>query len=222
MYTIYQNSTDEGHNLESFQDEMIKICNNHREENRALAFAFILYDFENPQIRKVLNDTDYWQALNSISGNYLTVFSLNYRKEDNIDFSNYEFKGMQMLIEIPTIYNPSEGTNLLIERYFGNNINVRYPAVLFFQVDNNSVIDSLLIDLNERYIELAFEELKEYITSSVEALKKILPEYTRNNREIFDCLERNVETTRNLRKIKRVIRRGGSIIGLISSVKGLF
>jgi len=31
-----------------------------------LAFAFILYDFENPQISKVFNDPDYWLNLNAI------------------------------------------------------------------------------------------------------------------------------------------------------------
>ena len=79
MYTIYQNTTNEGYDINSFTECMISICNEHKKANRVLAFAFILYDFENPHLWKVLNDQVYWLALNEISGKYLTVFSLNYK-----------------------------------------------------------------------------------------------------------------------------------------------
>lgn len=223
MYTIYQNSNDEGHSLKSFSDKMIQICNQHRKERRALAFAFILYDFENPQLRKILNDTEYWLALNQISGEYLTVFSLNY-KEKRKSVQNYksELKGFQTLTNIPTNSNPSKGTNDLINKYFGNDIRVQYPAILFFQVDEDSVIDSLLVDLKEEMIEPAFLELKEYISSSVDALKEISPGNRGNIKEIFDSLERNVESTNSVRKVKRVFKKSGNTIGLISSIVGLF
>ena len=118
---------------------MIHICNQHRKKNRALAFAFILYDFENPHLWKILNDREYWLALNRISGEYLTVFSLNY-KEKRWPRSGYT----HMLLNVPVNFNPSIGTNELIEKYFGKTIQMRYPAILFFQVDNEKVIDSLL------------------------------------------------------------------------------
>ena len=79
MYKIFLNSKNEALSFNSFKDKMIEICNSHREKNKALAFAFILYDFENPQISKVLNDEEYWLALNKISGEYLSVFSINYK-----------------------------------------------------------------------------------------------------------------------------------------------
>ena len=193
MYTIYQNSTDEGHDLVSFSKRMIDICNDHRKQNRAMAFAFILYDFQNPQVGKILNDREYWLALNEMSGKYLTVFSLNYRPRriprrprDEIDHC------FHMLTAISTRFNPAEGTNALIERYFGPNVAATYPAILFFQVDGNAVVDSLLIELREQQIEPAFLELRDYVNRAVEALKKILPENKRNIGEIFDCLEREV------------------------------
>lgn len=223
MYTIYHNSGDEGHDFPSFRDKMIQICNQHRADNRALAFAFILYDFENPQLWKILNDTEYWLALNEISGKYLTVFSLNYREKQKVKkHRRSEFKGFQFLTNISTTDSPSEGTNELIKKYFGVDIEVKYPAILFFQVDRESVIDSLLVELKEEMIELAFLELKEYIKSSVNALKQISSENMGNIKEIFDCLERDVESTKSVRKVKRVIKNTGSLIGLISSIKGIF
>jgi hypothetical protein len=225
MYTIYHNSNDEGHSFQSFKDEMIQICNQHRIEKRALAFAFILYDFENPQLWKVLSDNEYWLSLNEISGEYITVFSLNYKvRKKNIQRKqqNNGFGGFEYLINIPMNLNPSKGTNELISKYFGDEIQVKYPAVLFFQVDNESIIDSLLIELKEERIEPAFLELKDYLKSSVEALKQIAPENRGNIKEIFDCLESSVESTQSVKKIKRVFKNAGNLIGLLSSIKGLF
>lgn len=220
MYTIYQNGNSKGHDLISFEASMIKICNDHKNGRRALAFAFILYDFENPQIWKVLGDNQYWLALNKISGQYLTVFNFNY-KEKKRRHESFEIDGFQMLTNIKTKFQPSIASNRLVEKYFGN-VSVNYPAILFFQVDNNSVIDSILIDLKEETIEQAFLELKEYISKAVYALKQITPINQQNSKEIFDCLEREIESAHSLRKIKRVFKNAGNVLGLISSIKGLF
>lgn len=223
MYTIYQNSKDEGHDFGSFKQEMMQICRRHKDEQRALAFAFILYDFENPQLWKVLNDNHYWLALDAISGEYLTVFSFNYKEKKKIKRKfNIKSRVSYRLSGIATTSNPSKGIEELIEKYFGERVVVKYPAILFFQVDNDVVVDTLLIELKEELIEPAFQELKEYLRSSVKALKQIKPEYKNNSKEVFDLLERKVESTRTARKIKRVIQDGGNIIGLISSLKGLF
>lgn len=99
---------------------------------------------------------------------------------------------------------------------------MKYPSILFFQVDNENVTDTLLIDLNEETIEQGFIELKTYIQSAVDALKKIEPENKNNIAEIFDNLEGNVRSTRTMSKVKRVTKNAGGLIGLISSIKGLF
>jgi len=217
MYTIFQNSNNTEHDFYSFKNQMIEICNNHRNNNKSLAFSFILYDFENTQLSKILKDQDYWLALNQISGEYLTVFSLHYNPEAKIKRPNIA----PILLTVPTDWNPSDGTNKLIKKYFGK-IDVNYPAILFFQVNGNSVIDSILIELKEEEIEKAFLELKEYIKVAVDSLKRISIENRQNYREVFDCLEREVESKQANRKIKRIIKNSGNIIGLISSIKGLF
>jgi len=135
MHDIYLNSEDKGLSFNTFKEKMIEICNTHRERNKALAFAFILYDFENPQISKVLKDTDYWIALNKISGEYLSVFSINYKLKD---------QGMDKIAHLSSFSfndNPSDATNSLIEDYFGEDIEVNYPAILFFQVNEAAVLD---------------------------------------------------------------------------------
>lgn len=114
-----------------------------------------------------------------------------------------------MLTAIPTEVNPSEGTNALIKKYFGPNLSVTYPAILFFQVNDNSVIDSLMIELQEEQIEPAFLELKKHIKKAVEALKRISKENRQNIQEIFNCLEQDLLNAQYIVKIKRVIKCSG-------------
>jgi len=200
---------------------MIQICNEHQNKGRAIAFAFILFDFGNPQLWKILDDEKYWLALNEISGEYLTVFSLNYKiKKKQVPRSSVKLT--QMLTSISTYYNPSSGTNELIRKYFGSEIQIQYPAILFFQVDDNSVIDSLLIELKEEEIEPSFLELKSYIKKAAETLKKVKGKDKSNRKKIFDQLVRDIKRTKTTVKIKRSLRDGGDILGLISSVIGLF
>ena len=71
---------------EAFHQSIIDVCNKHREESRALAFAFILYDFENPQINKILNDLK-----------LISLFSLTSDFVTNFD-----------LIRLPNNFNPSK------------------------------------------------------------------------------------------------------------------
>src|SRR5690606_4642301 len=139
----------------------------HQNEDRALAFAFILYDFENPQISKILDDRHYWLSLNGISGRYLTVFSFHYKpkiRKKKHPFSNSENR-FDYLKDIANTPDPSSDNNQLIAKYFGNLSNLKYPSVLFFQVHNGSVIDSELIQLDQSHIEDSFSELKGYISA---------------------------------------------------------
>ena len=64
-----------------FTGSINDLCEKHKNDNRALAFAFLIYDFENPQIIKVLDDTDYWNALHHTSGKLLSIYYIHSREE---------------------------------------------------------------------------------------------------------------------------------------------
>jgi len=223
MYTVLLNSRNEGHSFQSFYHKFLEICESHKKSDRALAFAFILYDFENPQIAKVLKDTAYWMSLNEISGKYLTVFSFHYKPK--IRFNRPRRRSnensMEYLTLTSTFNNPSYESNLLMEKYFGAGIQVTYPSVLFFQVHDEKVIDYTLIKLDEQNIEGAFLELKSYIKTAVETLKRISDENKANSKEIFDLVQGNVKDLRKLVITKRAIKKITSITELASSVVGL-
>ncbi|MBI5893418.1 MAG: hypothetical protein HZB79_07190 [Deltaproteobacteria bacterium] len=225
MYSILLNSENEGHSFNSFSDKFIQICKEHKDQGRALAFAFIFYDFENAQISKVLQDTDYWLSLNAISGKYLTVFSLHrkpkvkYKRRRKVKTDNHVFYNMVSILG--NFNNPSESSNTLIEKYFGKDIQIKYPAVMFFQVHNDKVIGYTLIELDEQEIEPAFIELKTYIAKAVEILKQITDENKQNSKEIFNLIESQVKRIRIRKVAKQTVKNITSLVELASSIVGL-
>lgn len=226
MVDIFLNSENIEYSFESFYERFIEICKEHKNEGRALAFAFILYDFRNPQIAKVLRDEDYWFSLHAISGEYLTVFSLNYNPgKENIQKiirermnGSHTTKGLTAANINP--FSLEENSNSLITKYFGD-IKVKFPSVLFFQIDNETVIDYTLIELDEKEIQQAFKELQNYIISAVDALKYITKENRNNHQQIFTNLESNVKgertrvkTVKIFKKVTSIAELGGTIMGL--------
>ncbi|CAN5261814.1 hypothetical protein BH23BAC1_BH23BAC1_50300 [soil metagenome] len=53
---------------------IIRVSEEHKVTNRALAFGFILYNSKNPQIVKILNGREYWKALKKRLLNILKKF----------------------------------------------------------------------------------------------------------------------------------------------------
>ncbi|WP_162549939.1 hypothetical protein [Hymenobacter nivis] len=191
----------------------------------ASAFAFILYDFTNPQIAEVLNKESYWLSLDSTSEKYLTVFSfhykpkMRYRRIKHINTQgDYETK---YLTNISSFNNPSHESNDIIKKYFGEEVQVKYPAILFFKIQDGQVIDYTMIELEENLIEQSFLELQGYITVAVEALKKISIENKDNSEEIFHLVNLRVGDMRDRRTIGKVLKKITSVAELGSAIMGL-
>ena len=65
-----------------FESHFVQMCETHRAQGRALAFAFILFDARQPHLRQALDEERYWAALDEQSGRNLTVFAfLAYLRE---------------------------------------------------------------------------------------------------------------------------------------------
>jgi len=223
MFPVILNTDDERHDFHSFYDRFLQICEEHKNDKRALAFAFILYDFEDAHIDKVLNDGQYWRSLNAISGRLLTVFSIHYKpKKIRHRHRRSSSSGvMEMMVMVRHDDNPSVSSNELINKYFGNDMKVKYPSILFFQVQEGEVIDSILIQLDEEKIEDAFLELKNYIRKTADVLSKITEENRNNSKEIFDLIEHEVKTARNSKVLKRRFKKLTSVAELGSTIIGL-
>ncbi len=216
MQSIYVNSNKGEYKY--FKENLIELCNQFRDQDRALAFAFILYDFKSPQVKKVIEDSDYWNALNVISGKHLTVFTLHYKERPRYKPKNI----LTTLISMPIFRPPENEIDDIMIRYFDNRQKIQYPAILFFQVDQNKVIDTMMVGLKHEKVEDSFLEIKKYLSRGVEALSRIDPQNKSNHKEIFDCLELEISNFQSMKLIQRMTRLAGSAVGLVASIKGLF
>ena len=80
MIPIFEQGHGEGigHSFNSFLRHFIVICEDHLENGRAKAFAFILYDFHDEHIKNdILKKQGGFAQLDRLSGNDLSVFYLH-------------------------------------------------------------------------------------------------------------------------------------------------
>lgn len=203
MVDVYEHGIAEGrnYNYAQFLERFIEICRNHHSEGRALAFAFFLYDFKSPQIFKVLRDGDYWRALNNISGPYISVFSLHHslsERRGGIFPADWE--------------GPMKSAETLLGRYFGITEAPPTPSLLFFQVSEKKVTGSFFVELHEKKLEDAFEEVKSVLTTAVGSISRVKKENRGNTKEIFALIETELQQRELLLKLIGIGKRIKAVV----------
>jgi len=152
MYDIHLTSKNEGVvTFKEFQEKFIEICKSHKDQDRALCFAFILYCQRDPQIPEILCNSNYWNALDEISGKYITVFSIK---------TIFEESPIYNMVSVSSVMKPNNASNQILEKYFNLNVEVLYPSILFFQVIEDKILNPFLVPLNETKKEESFMEIK--------------------------------------------------------------
>lgn len=193
-----------GFDEKSLEKHILEICKEHKANGRALAFAFIIYDFDDHTIPKILQDKTYWSALDKISGKDLSIFYINsqddYYNQRQIEIEiDYKRKTKTSTVPenafaclVPITPDPLLKINksLNLKKLFGIDENLETPMVIFFQVDDTfHVSDSIIVGLKKDKLEDAFLELRNHIEKAVKALKNVLPENYDNHQEIFNLIK---------------------------------
>ena len=198
---IYPDRTEGG--ADKVRNYILKTCQEHKVAGRALVFAFIISDLDDPQISKILRDDDYVNALHKISGHYMTIFFLNDsyvdRRISKAKLSN------QMRIELgvqkvnaPPIVSPKFLAKNLINRE-----NLPSPSILFFQVIDNNMSDYSIAQLRQDEVEKGFIEMKIIIKKAVGSLSEVEDAYKHNSEEIFNLLKAEIESSESWKLLKR-------------------
>lgn len=138
MIPIYEQSEGQGigYSFNNFLRRFVTICEEHQHNQRARAFAFILYDFENTAIRKVLKLQGGFAQLDRLSGHDLSIFYLHSSSRDICRTFNEIFMGS-----------------------FGLSQTHQLPLVLFFTMCDGDVEDVEVYPLEQGNIAFAFGEV---------------------------------------------------------------
>lgn len=218
---------------ESFKDFLIQTCRQHKSESRALAFAFIVYDFDNHTITNILEKKNYWNTLDKISGKTLSVFYINSqdsyykRRQEQIYQDDLRQRDrnspsgtISFLVPITRKPTPTDNAIGFVKSEFELDANIKTPFVLFFQIDNDdNISDSFIVGLNQDRLEEAFLELRDHIKNAVESLDKVLPENYKNHQEIFNLIKSAVESGKFYAFVNQKIKPKLGIGAIISLVK---
>jgi hypothetical protein len=190
--------------LDDFQERFVQICRSHQAQGRAWAFAFLLYDFTHPHLRRLLSEDSYWDDLDQISGRDLTVFSFHCPPE-RLTIQSHEAHGAMYGIEVKRFYSIDPPGSNLVWKYFDGS-EIRPPCVLFFQVADDRVIDSLSIRLRKDTLEEAHKELRSILKTAVDALSKLNPEYDPAPQDVFNLVKGAVTQQQQFNAALRVAK----------------
>lgn len=154
MFTVFldgkfgRRATGLGYN--EFVDTFEKICQEHVEDKRARAFAFIFYNMRDGAIRYALKSARGFEVLNTQTGNDMTLFYLHSDAiNGHAETFNQQF--MQAL-------NISE--------------QITPPCIVFFRVNGGEIADISFktIDDETKDAHLIVEELRRNIASYIQGM----------------------------------------------------
>ncbi len=202
-----------------FKKQFLEICSSHHSGNKASVFAFIIYDYSDSQIRKILRDSDYWTALHHLSGDYITIFGF-YEKQakarikKNLSENSQISNGLKHKANADLSVNYAE----ILKTYFGT-LEFSSPSMLIFQVNQQRIIDYFFVALKEEKMENGFIEIKKVIQDAVDAIKEISPENKKNFQEIFNMVEINIDSSLSWNKYKKRVTKAINLISFLSIFK---
>lgn len=150
MVTIFEQGQGQGigYSLNSFLRRFIDICEEHLENGRAKAFAFLLYDFKNQHIKDILKNKGGFAQLDRLSGNDLSLFYLDSDNRRLIKAFNEIFLGV---FEIKNGY--------------------QLPFVLFFTVADREVTNIEIVELEQTDLMFSFKELYDITNNYIAKVK---------------------------------------------------
>ncbi len=136
-------------------------------------FGAIVYDETTAEIRKLLSDQTYWDALNKISGPDFEIFALRDKEDYEVESST----DMEMLTLATSSRSRSRGyyfSRLLKDYFDEEKTTLVYPSLLLFIISEGTVNYSRLIPLENGTIEECFQNFKKLfalIAKSIENWK---------------------------------------------------
>jgi hypothetical protein len=124
-------------------------------------FGAFIYDEGTAELRKILSDTYYWDALDQASGPDFEIFALRDREEFEVE------RTMEMLTIASLSRSRSRGYyfSRLLKEYFGKEkAKMEYPSLLLFLTANGSIRYCSLIPFERGTTEETFRQLQNLVS----------------------------------------------------------
>ena len=214
MIPIYEEKADgaAGYTFREFRNRFLQICAEHQRDGRALAFAFLLFDVDSPELLKMLRDSDYWHALDQVSGRFLSVFTLLARAPKS-DYRQ-ERRGMS---GVGPVHDPGMKVQLMLNTYFGLDGKIDFPAILLFQVEDGKLSGYCIVQLVANSVEGTFSEVRELLRDLTDALSSAGAKGRTDPQSSFEAIQSRIRK----RKVVRVVKNGLKVLSELKDIAGL-
>jgi hypothetical protein len=136
-----------------------------------VAFGCIVYDESTVELRKLLKDENYWDALDKASGPNLEIFAIR----DEEKYGQDVFTTMEELTAVSFSRSRSRGYyfSKLLKEYFGEEkTTLAYPSFILFLVEDQRVTHCRLIPLSRGNIEEVCKRLQDLFTAVAASIEK--------------------------------------------------
>ena len=179
--------------VESLEKYILEKCYEHKKEKRAFAFALIVYDFNDPHVTKILEDDDYFNALDYTSGKFLTVFYVHSEYLQHQSDRAKKSNTMRIELGVQKVNGPVNVSPKFLGEKLINNETLPSPSVIFFNTTDYVITDYTIARLRQNQTENGFNELLKVIQAAVNSLNGIQEENRNNDQEIFNLLKQSIQ-----------------------------
>jgi hypothetical protein len=169
-------------------------------------YGFILYTEQHPYISKVLQDTDFWKSLDSISGPRWPIFAVRPLKQGQWSWPKSD---RNICFMVRTWDEPE--VNKVILDDFGLKDSKELPLFVVFMWDDNDELNEISISIEGKTTDEVYHSLESVVKTIARAESQVLPEYKRTV-NVF----RNIVADINALKFKNNVISRGKIIVRIS------
>jgi len=163
-------------------------------------FGVILYTNAHPNMKKVLRDEDYWNALDDISGPRWAIFSIR-AHPGHVGPPDLPPNCVGMMF--PVWKEPAANRELLTT--FDLKDTEQLPALIVFVLEGAS-LHRTVVPLQEATLEDAYSSLKAVVAEIANALKAVSSENLANPEGVFAAVNYALQNYRDRRVLKRAYR----------------
>lgn len=188
-------------NLVSGDTDLTRIC------------GIILYSDENPYVKKVLRDDDYWKSLDKLSGPRWPIFAIRPKERP---INTYKRLPSNCSYDLYDIGGKPED-NLLYLSDFGIEDIKELPLFIAFMWDDEGVLRQVNVPIEGDDEKSVYKSLESIVDAISQAEKQIKPEY-RGTVNVF----REVKSSLGAIKFRRKAIKTNEVVKLIREILSLF
>ena len=156
-----------------------------------VAFGCLVYDEGTVELRKLLKDEDYWDALDKASGPDFEIFAVRDEQKYGQDAPDY----IEMLTASSMSRSRSRGyyfSHLLKEYFDEEKTTLAYPSFVLFLVEDDRVTHCRLIPFSRGGIHETFLQLQELFATIATAIERWRETDTRTASSLWEVLKNDL------------------------------